>query len=69
MALNLVKAVIGYLKERPEEKFLDWQIPDWVIASYPDECQSKKDSSQALETDADLVQFHVREISSQMPRL
>lgn len=69
MALNLVKAVIGYLKERPEEKFTARQIADWVFATYPDECQAKKDSSQALETDADLVQQIVREISSQMPRL
>lgn len=40
-----------------------------MFATYPDECQTKKDSSQALETDADLVQQIVREISSQMPRL
>lgn len=69
MALNLVKAVIGFLKERPEEKFTARQIADWVFATYPAECQAKKDSSQALETDADLVQQIVREISSQMPRL
>jgi hypothetical protein len=69
MALNLVKAVIGFLKERPEEKFTARQIADWVFATYPTECKAKKDSSQALETDADLVQQIVREISSQMPRL
>jgi len=69
MALNLAKVVIEYLKERPEEKFTARQIADWVFATYPAECQAKKDSSQALETDADLVQQIVREISSQMPRL
>jgi len=69
MALNLVKAVIGYLKERPEEKFTARQIAEWVFTTFPTECQAKKDSSQALETDADLVQQIVREISSQMPRL
>jgi len=69
MALNLAKAVIGYLKERPEEKFTAREIADWVFATHPDECQAKKQSSQALETDTDLVQQIVREISSQMPRL
>lgn len=69
MALNLVKAVIAFLKERPEEKFTARQIADWVFATYPDECQAKKNNSQALDTDADLVQQIVREISSQMPRL
>ncbi|MDR2014616.1 MAG: COG2958 family protein [Azoarcus sp.] len=69
MALNLVKAVIGYLKDRPEEKFTARQIADWVFITFPAECQAKKDSSQTLETDADLMQQIVREISSQMPRL
>ncbi len=35
MALNLVKAVIGYLKEQPEEKFTARQIADWVFATFP----------------------------------
>lgn len=30
MALNLAKAVIGYLKERPEEKFTARQIAEYV---------------------------------------
>lgn len=42
MALNLAKAVIGYLKERPEEKFTARQIAEWVFATYPDECQEKR---------------------------
>ena len=69
MKLNLVKVVVDYLKARPDEKFTARQIADWVFATYTDECQAKKDSSHALETDADLVQQIVREISSQMPRL
>lgn len=68
MKLNLVKVVVDYLRARPNEKFTARQIADWVFHTYPDECQAKKDSSQALETDADLVQQIVREISSQMPR-
>jgi len=30
MALNLAKVVIGYLKDRPEEKFSARQIAEWV---------------------------------------
>lgn len=69
MALNLVKAVIGYLKDHPEEKFTARQMAEWVFSTFPEECQSKKDSSNILKTNADLLQQIVREISSQMPRL
>ena len=31
MALNLAKVVIGYLKDRPEEKFSARQIAEWVF--------------------------------------
>lgn len=69
MALNLAKAVIGYLKERPGEKLTARQIAEWVFATFPDECQAKKQSSQYVSTDAELVQQLVAEISSQRPRL
>ncbi len=69
MALNLAKAVLGYLKERPDEKLTARQIAEWIFASFPDECQAKKQSSQYVSTDAELVQQLVAEISSQRPRL
>lgn len=69
MALNLAKAVIGYLKDRPEEKLTARQIAEWVFATYPEECQAKKQSSQYVSTDAELVQQLVAETSSQRPRL
>ena len=69
MALNLAKAVIGYLKERPDEKLTARQIAEWIFATFPDECQAKKQSSQYVSTDAELVQQLVAEISSQRPRL
>lgn len=69
IALNLAKTVIGYLKERPEEKFTARQIAEWVFATFPEECQAKKNESEALETDADLIQQLVAEIGSQRPRL
>ncbi|SDE55747.1 hypothetical protein SAMN05661003_1168 [Desulfuromonas thiophila] len=64
--LTLIKAVISLLKDRPEEKFTARQIADWVFATYPDECQAKTQSSQALVSDAGLVQQIIREISSQL---
>ena len=71
MALNLAKAVIGYLKERPEEKFTARQVAEWIFATYPDECQEKRANSRGdyIKSDADLVQQLVAEISSQRPRM
>ena len=69
MALNLAKAVLGYLKERPDEKLTARQIAEWIFTTFPDECQAKKQSSQYVSTDAELVQQLVAEISSQRPRL
>jgi uncharacterized protein len=69
MALNLAQTVLGYLKDRPEEKLTARQIAEWIFATFPDECQAKKLSSQYVSTDAQLVQQLVAEISSQRPRL
>lgn len=67
--MNLAKVVIGYLKDRPEEKFSARQIAEWMFATYPDECQEKRANSRGdyIKSDADLVQQLVAEISSQRP--
>jgi hypothetical protein len=67
--LNLSKAMLGFLKERAEEKFTARQIAEWVFATYPQECQAKKASSKFITDDAGLVQQLVAEISSQRPAL
>ncbi|MCW8165173.1 HrgA protein [Verminephrobacter aporrectodeae subsp. tuberculatae] len=69
MALNLAKTVLGYLKERPDEKLTARQIAEWIFATFPGECQAKKQNSQHVRTDADLVQQLVAEIGAQRPRL
>jgi uncharacterized protein len=69
MALNLAQTVLGYLKNRPDEKLTARQIAEWIFATFPDECQAKKQSSQYVSTDSQLVQQLVAEISSQRPRL
>ncbi len=62
MALNLAKTVRAYLKDNLEQRFTARQIAEWVFASFPDECQAKKESSLVQRTDAELIQQLVREI-------
>jgi hypothetical protein len=71
MSLNLAKAVAGFLKDRPEEKFTARNIAEWVFQTYPDECEEKRANSRGnyINTDADLIQQLVAEISSQRPRI
>jgi hypothetical protein len=71
MALNLTKAVLDCLNERPEEKLTARQIAEWIFKTYPAECQAKKANSQGgyINTDADLVQQLVAEIGSRRPSL
>lgn len=69
MALNLGKSVIDFLSTHTEEKFSARQLAEWIFSTFPDECNAKKASSQALESDADLIQQLVAEIGSQRPRL
>jgi hypothetical protein len=71
MALNLRQAVVGFLKDRAEQKFTARQIADWLFEAFPEECQEKRAKSQGnyIKSDADLVQQLVAEIGSQRPRL
>lgn len=69
MALNLGNAVIEFLSTNPEQKYSARQIAEWLMIAYADECQQKKNNSQSLQTDADLVQQLVAEIGSRRPRL
>lgn len=71
MALSLSKALLGFLKERPEEKFTARQIAEWVFATYPKECQEKRANSRnnSINSNDALVQQLVAEIGSQRPGL
>ena len=69
MALSLAKAVIDYLKSRPEEKFTARQIAEWVFAKFPEECQAKKQKAAYISTDAELVHQLVAQIGSVRPGL
>ncbi|NMQ28491.1 HrgA protein [Candidatus Accumulibacter phosphatis] len=65
MALNLRSTVVAYLRDHAEQKFTARQIAEWIFATYPDECQAKKESSKYVGTDAELVQQLVAEIGAQ----
>ncbi len=71
MALNLRQVVVSFLKNHTGQKFTARQIAEWILETYPAECQEKKSNSQAIyiKTDSDLVQQLVAEIGSQRPRL
>lgn len=69
MGVNLAKVVLDFLKEHSEQKFSARQIADWIFATFPDECQAKKQSSQHISTDAELLQQLAGEIGAQRPRL
>jgi hypothetical protein len=64
MKLNLMPVVVDYLKARPDEKFTARQIAEWIVATYPQECQAKKARSKSLQTDADLLQQIAGEIGA-----
>ncbi len=69
MALNLAKTVVDFLRSRDNQRFTARQIAEWTFVTYPYECQEKKRSSKFIETDTQLVQQIVAEISSQRPGL
>lgn len=69
MTLNLSKTVIDFLRSQENQKSTARQIAEWIFVTYPSECQEKKSSSRFIETDAQLVQQLVAEISSQRPAL
>lgn len=69
MALNLAKTVIKYLRDNQNKKFTAREIANWIYSNYPDECQEKRERSDSIHSEEDLVQQIVREIASQRPRL
>lgn len=71
MALNLSRCIVDYLQANPEEKFTARQIADWVFVTFPAECQQKRANSRGdyINSDADLVQQLVAEISALRPRV
>jgi hypothetical protein len=66
MALNLGKRMIEYLQANPDHVATAREIGQWIFEQFPVECAAKKAGSSGgyINTDADLVQQLVAEISS-----
>lgn len=66
MALNLGKRLIEFLQTNPDTTYTAREIGQWVFDQFPDECAEKKAASTGgyINTDADLLQQLVAEISS-----
>jgi len=62
--LNLSATIIGYLKDRPGEQCTARQMAEWVFANFPAQCQAKKQRSQFITSDAQLVEQLVSEIGA-----
>ncbi len=67
--LKLATIVFTYLQKHPEQKFTAKEIADWVLLNYPKECEIKKNDSENLNNDVDLLRQIAAEISSLRPRL
>jgi hypothetical protein len=69
MALNLVKTVADFLRQRSEEKFKARHMAQWIFETFPAECHEKKSKSTFIKTDEQLIQQLVAEIGSQRPNI
>jgi hypothetical protein len=62
MALNLVKTVADFLRQRSEEKFKARHMAQWIFETFPAECHEKKSKSTFIKTDEQLIQQLVAEL-------
>ena len=69
MSLKIAKTTVAFLQERPDQKFTAREISQWVMESFPDECQAKKERSPAIQTDAELLAQIISEIGSNHPQI
>lgn len=65
MSLKLRSTIIEFLSSNIEERYTARQIAEWIYEEYPEECEKKKNRSNSITNDIDLVQQIVREISAQ----
>lgn len=69
MALNLRQRVIERLQSLPDTQQTARELAQWIFEQFPAECAVKKAGSASyIQTDADLVQQLVAEISGSRPR-
>jgi len=69
MALNLRQRVIDRLQVLPDTQQTARELAQWIFEQFPAECAVKKAGSASyIQTDSDLVQQLVAEISGSRPR-
>jgi hypothetical protein len=69
MALSLRQRIINRLQSLPESQQTARELAQWIFEQFPEECAVKKASSASyIQTDSDLVQQLVAEISGSRPR-
>jgi hypothetical protein len=67
MKMNLEEKTIGCLKAQAGERLTAQQVAEWIFATFPDECQAKKQGSRRVSSDAGLVQQLSAEIGARRP--
>lgn len=69
MVLNLRQRVTNRLQSLPDTQQTARELAQWIFEQFPEECAVKKASSSSyIQTDSDLVQQLVAEISGSRPR-
>lgn len=70
MALNLRQRVVDRLQSLPDTQQTARELAQWIFGQFPEECAAKKEASNGnyIQTDSDLVQQLVAEISGSRPR-
>jgi len=67
--INLVQNVPHYLKSTPDEKYTARQLAQWFFQEFPAACQAKKEASSVINTDGELLQQLVAEVSANYKKL
>lgn len=65
--MQLRKTVVECLKLHPEQKLKAREIADWIYLTYPEACKQKLARSEALNTEAELLNQLVAEIGANRP--
>lgn len=69
MQKSLPSLIVQRLKSEKELRLSARQIAEWVFETQPQWCETKKQRSAAINSDAELLQQIVAEIGSQRPRI
>nr|WP_219999806.1 hypothetical protein [Gilliamella apicola] len=69
MSLNLRKTIFNLLKQQPQKQFTARQLAQLIFIHNPQACAEKKQASERLMTDDDVIAQIAAEIGAQRPLL